>query len=74
MKKLDPANAGTEAMRVALRTLDPKHATAYDRVLGTPGTVYPGHTYAVEGAIEQLIANQNELIDALAEVRQRPFG
>lgn len=74
MKKLDPAKAGTEAVRAALAKLDPAHDLAYDRVFGTPGATYPPHTYAVEGTIEQLIANQNELIDALAEVRQRPFG
>ncbi len=74
MKKLDPANLGTEAVRQALISLDPKHDLAYDRVFGTPGEAYPPHTYHSEGVIEQLVANQNELIDALAEVRQRPFG
>ena len=74
MKLLNPANLGTEAVRLALRALDPKHETAYDRVFGTPGEVYPPHTYPSEGVIEQLVANQNELAQEVAALKQRPFG
>jgi hypothetical protein len=74
VKLLDPANAGTEAMRQALTKLDPAHDLGYDRVLGTPGAAYPPHTYKVEGTIEQLIINQNELAQEVAALKQRPFG
>lgn len=79
MKLLDPANAGTEGVRLLLKELRPERATAASRVFGTPGVKYPeAPNYAVEGTIEQLIANQNEIAARLAAaeaaVAQRPFG
>lgn len=75
MKQLDPANLGTEAVRQALDALAPEHATGFNRVFGTPGETYPSApNYHVEGTIEQVVANQNELIQEVAALKQRPFG
>jgi hypothetical protein len=70
MKKLDPDNIGTESLRLQLGG-----TTAANRVLGTPGQKYPtskSPNYAVEGAVEQLVRNQNELIDRVAALEAQP--
>lgn len=81
MRLLSPASLGTEAVRQALVELDPEHAAGYNRVFGTPGQKYPDSNapnYPVEGALEQIVANQNELDGLVAslreEIRLRPFG
>jgi hypothetical protein len=73
MKPLDPNDAGTEGVRLLLKELKPDRATAAARVFGTPGVKYPeAPNYPVEGTIEQLIANQNELIGKVAALEARP--
>lgn len=79
MKLLNPADVGTEGVRLLLKELRPERATAANRVFGTPGTKYPeAPNYAVEGTVEQIVANQNEIAQRLAALEaaqaQRPFG
>jgi hypothetical protein len=68
MKRLNPENLGTESLRKQLG-----ETTAANRVFGTPGEKYPSApNYPVEGTVEQIVKNQNELIDRVAALEARP--
>lgn len=76
MQKINEDAVGIESARIALTTLDPRHAGAYNRVLGEPGEKYADSNipnYAVEGALKLLIRNQNDIIDALGSSSTAPF-
>ncbi len=69
MKKLAPTTSGIETFRQKVRPLMPASTTATDRIFGEPGKTYADATspnYPVEGVLQQLILNQNELIDKVA--------
>lgn len=75
MKKLNPTGSGVETFRQKVRALMPDSMTAADRIFGVPGQKYPDASapnYAVEGVVQQLIQNQNELIDKVAALEARP--
>lgn len=59
---------GIEATRRRLQQLDPQETdvAAYNRLLGEPGSIYPGDVRPAEGTLKKLVANQNEMIDILA--------
>lgn len=72
MKKLNPNNMATEAARLKLDAAIPG-TSAFDRLFGTPGEKYPtAPNYPVEGVLEQMALNQNELIDKVAALEARP--
>ncbi len=78
MKKLNPTASGIETFRqvireheadFAARTGQAVQSTAADRIFGVPGKTYADASspnYAVEGVVQQLVTNQNELIDKVA--------
>jgi len=78
MKKLNPTGSGIETLRGVFREHEADFAaragqsvqsTAVDRIFGVPGKVYPDASspnYPVEGVLQQLVQNQNELIDKVA--------
>jgi hypothetical protein len=84
MKKLNPTNSGIETLRqvmreheadYAKRTQSATQSTAVDRIFGEPGKTYPDASapnYKVEGVLEQIVLNQNELIDKVAALEARP--
>ena len=84
MQKLNPTNSGIETFRqvmreheldFATRTGQPVQSTAIDRIFGVPGKKYAdaaSPNYAVEGVVQRLIENQNELIDKVAALEAAP--
>lgn len=84
MQKLNPTNSGIETFRqvmreheldFATRTGQPVQSTAVDRIFGVPGKKYgdaSAPNYAVEGVVQKLIENQNELIDKVAALEAAP--
>lgn len=80
-------NHGSESLRIRLHTMDDAvpNAFAIDNVLGVPGRKYSNSAprVAVEGTLQKLIANSNELagmnlanrLAALEDaVARGPFG
>lgn len=70
-------NHGSESLRIKLHGIDPASVDAFsiDNVFGTPGRKYANSApnVAVEGTLQKLIANNNEMIDRIAALEDAVY-